>query len=96
MSTPENTKLCDFTSTNNNDFICTPIAPPASKADFYEIKPLYSSAASDVYKRQGAGGSIGVQIKSLLLVLVKSHNLVFLAEVPILTELKLSNKNKKL
>ena len=25
MSTPENTKLCDFTSTNNNDFICTPI-----------------------------------------------------------------------
>ena len=38
MATPENTKLCDFTSTNNNDFICTPIAPPASKADFYEIK----------------------------------------------------------
>ena len=31
--------MCDFTSTNNNDFICTPIAPPASKADFYEIKP---------------------------------------------------------
>jgi hypothetical protein len=21
--------LCDFTSTNNSDFICTPIAPPA-------------------------------------------------------------------
>ena len=39
MSSSENTKLCDFTSTNNNDFICTPIAPPASKADFYEIKP---------------------------------------------------------
>ena len=39
MSTPENTKLCDFTSTNNNDFICTPIAPPASTAEFYEIKP---------------------------------------------------------
>ena len=38
MSTLENTKLCDFTSTNNNDFICTPIAPPASKAEFYEIK----------------------------------------------------------
>ena len=36
----ENTKLCDFTSTNNNDFICTPIAPPASsEADFFEIKP---------------------------------------------------------
>jgi hypothetical protein len=31
--------LCDFTSTNNSDFICTPIAPPAPGADFYEIKP---------------------------------------------------------
>jgi hypothetical protein len=39
MSTPENTKLCDFTSTNNNDFICTPIAPPAPEANFYEINP---------------------------------------------------------
>ena len=39
MSTTENTKLCDFTSTNNNDFICTPIAPTASPAAFYEIKP---------------------------------------------------------
>ena len=38
MGTPENTKLCDFTSTNNNDFICTPIAPPAATAEFYEIK----------------------------------------------------------
>ena len=39
MSNPENTKLCDFISTNNNDFICTPIVPPASKAEFFEIKP---------------------------------------------------------
>jgi hypothetical protein len=31
MATPENTKLCDFTITNNSDFICTPIAPPAPK-----------------------------------------------------------------
>jgi hypothetical protein len=38
MATPENTKLCDFTSTNNGDFICTPIAPPAA-ATFYESKP---------------------------------------------------------
>jgi hypothetical protein len=37
--TPENTKLCDFTSTKNNNFICTPIAPPAPEANFYEIKP---------------------------------------------------------
>jgi hypothetical protein len=39
MANPENTKLCDFTSTNNSDFICTPIAPPTSAANFYEIKP---------------------------------------------------------
>jgi hypothetical protein len=39
MASPENTKLCDFTSTNNSDFICTPIAPPAPVANFYEIKP---------------------------------------------------------
>jgi hypothetical protein len=31
--------LCDFTSTNNNDFICTLIAPPVSEANFYEIQP---------------------------------------------------------
>src|SRR3954452_17711894 len=39
MATPKNTKVCDFTSTNNNDFICTPIAPAAPEAAFYEIKP---------------------------------------------------------
>jgi hypothetical protein len=39
MATLENTKLCDFTSTNNSDFICTPISPPAPAANFYEIKP---------------------------------------------------------
>jgi hypothetical protein len=39
MGTSENTKLCDFTSTSNNDFICTPIAPPAPEANFYDIKP---------------------------------------------------------
>ena len=26
----ENTKLCDFSNTNNNDFISTPIAPDAN------------------------------------------------------------------
>ena len=54
MSTPENTKLCDFTSTNNNDFICTPIAPPASKAEFYEIKPALLNL---VMKEQFSGVS---------------------------------------
>jgi hypothetical protein len=39
MANAENTKLCDFTNTNNNDFLCTPIAPPATTAEFFEIKP---------------------------------------------------------
>ena len=32
----ENTKLCDFSNTNNNDFITTPIAP-ATSTESYEI-----------------------------------------------------------
>ena len=32
----ENTKLCDFSNTNNNDFISTPIAP-ATNAESCEI-----------------------------------------------------------
>ena len=39
MGTNDTTKVCDFISTNNNDFICTPIAPPATTAELYEIKP---------------------------------------------------------
>jgi hypothetical protein len=41
MGTHENTKLCDFTSTNNSDFICTPIAPPTPAADFMRLNQLY-------------------------------------------------------
>ena len=33
----ENTKLCDFSNTNNNDFISTPIARPATSAESYDI-----------------------------------------------------------
>ena len=39
MGSNENTKLCDFTSPNNKDFICTPISPPATSTESYEIKP---------------------------------------------------------
>jgi len=53
-TTAENTKLCDFTSTNNNDFICTPIAPPAANADFFEIKPALLNL---VMKEQFSGAS---------------------------------------
>ena len=35
--TQENTKLCDFSYTNNNDFISTPIAPSATSAESCDI-----------------------------------------------------------
>ena len=35
--TQENTKLCDFSNTNNNDFIGTPLAPPATSAETCDI-----------------------------------------------------------
>src|SRR3954470_9527089 len=39
MGSNENTKLCDFTSHNNSEFICNPIATLATSAPSYEIKP---------------------------------------------------------
>jgi hypothetical protein len=54
MDTPENTNLCDFTSTNNNNFFCTHIAPPAPEAAFYEIKPALLNL---VMKEQFSGVS---------------------------------------
>ena len=33
MMAQDNTKLCDFSNTNNNDFISTLIAPPATSAE---------------------------------------------------------------
>jgi hypothetical protein len=54
MCTPKNTKLCDFTSTNNNDFIYTPIAPPTTEANFDEIKPALLNL---VMKEQFSGVS---------------------------------------
>jgi hypothetical protein len=56
MGNPENTKLCDFTRTSNNDFICTPIASPAPEANFYEIKPAFLIL---VMKEQFSGVSTG-------------------------------------
>lgn len=48
----ENTKVCDFTSTNNNDFISTPIAPATTSAESYEIKP---ASLNLVMKEQFSG-----------------------------------------
>ena len=47
----ENTKLCDFSNTNNNDFISTPIAP-ASSAESYEFN---ASLRNVVMKDQFCG-----------------------------------------
>ena len=35
--TQENTKLCDFSTTNNNDFIGTPLSPPPTSAETCDI-----------------------------------------------------------
>ena len=35
--TQENIKLCDFSNTNNNDFLSTLIAPPATSAESCDI-----------------------------------------------------------
>ena len=64
MGSSENTKLCDFTSHNNNDFICTP-APPATSAPSYEIKPALLNL---VIKEQfyGAGDAAALHLNNFV------------------------------
>src|SRR4051812_12729585 len=64
MGSNENTKLCDFTSHNNNEFICTPIAPPATSAP-YEIKPALLNL---VMKEQfsGAGEDAALHLNNFV------------------------------
>ena len=38
--TQENTKLCDLSNTNNNDFIGTLLAPPATSAETCDINSV--------------------------------------------------------
>ena len=58
MATNDTTKIFDFTSTNNNDFICTPIAPPAATADSYEIKlALLNLVMKDQFSSIGEDGA---------------------------------------
>ena len=75
MATSDTTKLCDYTSTNNNDFICTPIAPPAATAESYEIKPALLNL---VMKDKFSG--IGEDVASHL------NNVVELCDVQIYKE----------
>ena len=48
--TQENTKLCDFSNTNNNDFIGTPTAPSATSVDSCDINtPLLNLVMKDQF-----------------------------------------------
>src|SRR4051812_12165358 len=59
MGSNGNTKLCDFTSHNNSDFICTPIAPPATSAPSYEIKPaLLNLVMKDQFSGAGEDATL--------------------------------------
>jgi hypothetical protein len=73
MGTSENTKLCDFTSTNNNDFICTPIAPPGPMANFNEIKPALLNL---VVKEQFSGASTTRNVLTSDHIIVTTEKLV--------------------
>ena len=65
MGSTENTKLCDFTSHNNNDLICTHIAPPSTSAPSYEIKPALLNL---VMKEQfsGAGEDAALHLNNFV------------------------------
>ena len=41
--TQENTKLCDFSNNNNNDFIGTPLASPAASAETCDVNTALRS-----------------------------------------------------
>src|SRR3954467_2510439 len=59
MGSIENPKLCDFTSHNNSEFICTPIAPPATSSPSYEIKPaLLNLVMKDQFSRDGEDATL--------------------------------------
>src|SRR3954469_14803685 len=65
MGSNENTKLCDFTSHNNSDFICTPIAPRATSAPSYEIKPaLLNLVMKDQFS--GAGEDAALHLNNFI------------------------------
>src|SRR3954466_3974269 len=65
MGSTENTKLCDFTSHNNDDFICTPITTPATSAPSYEIKPaLLNLVMKDQFS--GAGDDAALHLNNFV------------------------------
>ena len=65
MGSTENTKLCDFTSHNNNGFISTPIAPPATLVHSYEIKPaLFNLVMKEQFS--GAGDHAALHLNNFV------------------------------
>src|SRR3954469_7600904 len=65
MGSNENTELCDLTSHTNSDFICTPIAPPATSAPSYEIKPaLLNLVMKD--QLSGAGEDAALHLNNFI------------------------------
>ena len=60
--TQENTKLCDFSNTNNNDFISTSIAPPTTSAESYDI----NAALLNLVMKQQFSGSPNEDVGSHL------------------------------
>ena len=61
VGSTENTKLCDLTSHNNNDFIYTPIAPPSTSAPSYEIKPaLLNLVMKDQFSGDGDDATLNL------------------------------------
>ena len=65
MVSTENTKLCDFTSQNNNEFICTPIAAPVTGATSYDIKPsLLNLVMKDQFS--GAGDDVALHLNNFV------------------------------
>src|SRR4051812_26991346 len=65
MGSNENTKLCDFTSHNNSEFICTPIATPSTSATSYEIKSaLLNLVMRDQFS--GAGDDAALHLNNIV------------------------------
>jgi hypothetical protein len=58
----ENTKLCDFSNTNNNDFISTPIAAPPTSAESCDI----NAALLNLVMKEQFSGSPNEDVASYL------------------------------
>ena len=61
--TQENTKLCDFSNTNNNDFISTLIAPPATSAESCDI----NTALLNLFMKDEFSGTPNEDAASILI-----------------------------